>query len=77
MIDNQELRLRKLEDAVSDLNLKNANLEKANAVNDFIIKSMAEDIKDTKGNTTWIVRLIIAGVVAAILTLVFNNGGKF
>nr|WP_043964854.1 hemolysin XhlA family protein [Anoxybacillus thermarum] len=44
------------------------------AVAESNIKDMREDISAIKSNTTWILRLIIGGIVGALLTFIIQGG---
>jgi hypothetical protein len=44
------------------------------AVAESNIKDMREDISAIKNNTTWILRLIIGGIVGALLTFIIRGG---
>jgi Haemolysin XhlA len=44
------------------------------AVAESNIKDMREDISAIKNNTTWILRLIIGGIVGALLTFIIQGG---
>ncbi len=44
------------------------------AVAESNIKDMREDISAIKNNTTWILRLIVGGIVGALLTFMFRGG---
>lgn len=44
------------------------------AVAESNIKDMREDIGTIKNNTTWILRLIVGGIVGAVLSFVLRGG---
>ena len=44
------------------------------AVAESNIKDMREDISAIKSNTTWILRLIIGGIVGAVLSFIIQGG---
>lgn len=44
------------------------------AVAESNIKDMREDIHTIKGNTTWILRIIVGAIVAALLGLIIKGG---
>ncbi|MCZ0757043.1 hemolysin XhlA family protein [Anoxybacillus sp. J5B_2022] len=62
-----EERLQRLEADMVDVKTRLAVAESN-------IKDMREDISAIKSNTTWILRLIIGGIVGALLTFVVRGG---
>ena len=44
------------------------------AVAESNIKDMREDIGTIKNNTTWILRLIVGGIVGAVLSFIIRGG---
>ncbi|BBW99002.1 hypothetical protein GsuE55_38350 (plasmid) [Geobacillus subterraneus] len=44
------------------------------AVAESNIKDMREDIGTIKNNTTWILRLIVGGIVGAVLSFILRGG---
>lgn len=62
-----ENRVTKLEHDVTDLKTRMAVAENS-------IKDVKEDLSAIKSNTTWILRIIIGTIVAALLGLLFKGG---
>ena len=62
-----ESRFEKVEGDVSDLKVRMAVAESN-------IKEIKEDVSSIKGNTTWILRLIIGGIVGAVITFIAKGG---
>lgn len=62
-----EERVGKLEGDVSDLKTRVAVAEAG-------LKDVKEDISSIKGNTTWILRLVIGAIIAALLGLIIKGG---
>ncbi|ASA95851.1 hemolysin XhlA family protein [Anoxybacillus flavithermus TNO-09.006] len=62
-----EQRIQKLEADMVDVKTRLAVAESN-------IKDMREDISAIKNNTTWILRLIVGGIVGALLTFMFRGG---
>lgn len=51
-----------------------ANIKTRLAVAESNIKELKEDINSIKGNTTWILRLLVGGMIGAILTFMISGG---
>lgn len=66
-MDDKERRLSKLESDMTDIKTRVAVAESN-------IREIREDISGIKENTTWILRLIIGGIIGAIITF-FASGG--
>jgi predicted nucleic acid-binding Zn-ribbon protein len=64
-----EQRIQKLEADMVDVKTRLAVAESN-------IKDMREDISAIKNNTTWILRLIIGGIVLALLGLIIQGGNQ-
>ncbi|MGG3737526.1 hemolysin XhlA family protein [Aeribacillus pallidus] len=64
-----EHRIEKLEADMTDVKTRLAVAESN-------IKDMREDISAIKNNTTWILRLIIGGIVGAVLSFIIQGGLK-
>ena len=60
-------RLKKVEGDVSDLKIRMAVAESN-------IKEIKEDVSSIKGNTTWILRLVIGGLISAAITFIAKGG---
>ena len=60
-------RLKKVEGDVSDLKIRMAVAESN-------IKDIKEDVSSIKGNTTWILRLVIGGLISAAITFIAKGG---
>ena len=60
-------RLKKVESDVSDLKIRMAVAESN-------IKEIKEDVSSIKGNTTWILRLVVGGLVGAAITFIAKGG---
>lgn len=60
-------RVTKLEDRVY-------KVETRMAVAESSLKDVKEDISSIKGNTQWILRIIISSIVMAVLGLVIKGG---
>lgn len=62
-----EHRIEKLEADMTDVKTRLAVAESN-------IKDMREDIGTIKNNTIWILRLIIGGIVGAVLSFIIRGG---
>lgn len=65
--DSVENRLSKLEEEVY-------NLRERVAVAESTIKAIQEDVMSIKDNTIWILRLIVGGLIGAIITFIVQGG---
>jgi uncharacterized UBP type Zn finger protein len=72
--DLMEQRVAKLEADVTMLRDDMVDVKTRLAVAESNIKDMREDISAIKSNTTWILRLIIGGIVGALLTFIIQGG---
>ena len=63
-----------MEGRVQKLEERMTSVETRLAVAESNIKDMKEDISAIKNNTTWILRLIIGTIIAALLGLIINGG---
>jgi predicted nucleic acid-binding Zn-ribbon protein len=72
--DSMEQRVAKLEADVTMLRDDMVDVKTRLAVAESNIKDMREDISAIKSNTTWILRLIIGGIVGALLTFIIQGG---
>lgn len=71
-----EQRVAKLEADVDMLRSDMVDVKTRLAVAESNIKDMREDIGTIKNNTTWILRLIIGGIVGAVLSFIIQGGMK-
>jgi Haemolysin XhlA len=69
-----EQRVAKLEADMTMLRDDMVDVKTRLAVAESNIKDMREDISAIKSNTTWILRIVIAAIVGAILRLLLNGG---
>ncbi|OQP13141.1 hemolysin XhlA family protein [Geobacillus thermoleovorans] len=69
-----DTRIAKLEEDVDMLRNDMVDVKTRLAVAESNIKDMREDIGTIKSNTTWILRLIIGGIVGALLTFIIQGG---
>ncbi|KYD26547.1 hemolysin XhlA family protein [Geobacillus stearothermophilus] len=69
-----EQRVAKLETDVDMLRSDMVDVKTRLAVAESNIKDMREDIGTIKSNTTWILRLIIGGIVGAVLSFILRGG---
>ncbi|WP_368492839.1 hemolysin XhlA family protein [Geobacillus thermodenitrificans] len=69
-----EQRVEKLEADVIMLRDDMVDVKTRLAVAESNIKDMREDISAIKSNTTWILRLIIGGIVGAVLSFIIQGG---
>lgn len=63
-----------MEQRVAKLEADMVDVKTRLAVAESNIKDMREDISAIKSNTTWILRLIIGGIVGALLTFIIQGG---
>jgi len=63
-----------LEQRVAKLEADMVDVKTRLAVAESNIKDMREDISAIKSNTTWILRLIVGGIVGALLTFIIQGG---
>ena len=63
-----------MEQRVAKLEADMVDVKTRLAVAESNIKDMREDISAIKNNTTWILRLIIGGIVGAVLSFIFRGG---
>jgi cation transport ATPase len=71
-----EQRVAKLEADVTMLRDDMVDVKTRLAVAESNIRDMKEDISTIKSNTTWILRLIIGGIVGAVLSFIIQGGLK-
>lgn len=69
-----EQRITKLETDVDMLRSDMVDVKTRLAVAESNIKDMREDIGTIKNNTTWILRLIVGGIVGAVLSFIIRGG---
>ncbi len=69
-----EQRIAKLETDVDMLHSDMVDVKTRLAVAESNIKDMREDISAIKSNTTWILRLIIGGIMGAVLSFILRGG---
>ncbi|WP_446662937.1 hemolysin XhlA family protein [Geobacillus sp. CCR] len=69
-----DTRIAKLEADVDMLRNDMVDVKTRLAVAESNIKDMREDIGTIKNNTTWILRLIIGGIVGAVLSFILRGG---
>lgn len=69
-----EQRVAKLEADVDMLRNDVVDIKTRLAVAESNIRDMKEDISTIKSNTTWILRLIIGGIVGAVLSFIIRGG---
>ncbi|PKG22364.1 hemolysin activation protein [Niallia nealsonii] len=62
-----EHRVSKLEDEMKDVKTRLAVAESN-------IKDIKEDISSIKSNTTWLLRIVVAAIIAAIFGLILKGG---
>ena len=63
-----------MEQRISKLEADMVDVKTRLAVAESNIKDMREDISAIKSNTTWILRLIIGGIVGAVLSFIIQGG---
>ncbi|WJQ03189.1 hemolysin XhlA family protein [Geobacillus stearothermophilus] len=63
-----------MEQRVAKLEADMVDVKTRLAVAESNIKDMREDISAIKNNTTWILRLIIGGIVGAVLSFILRGG---
>lgn len=69
-----EQRIAKLETDVDTLRSDMVDVKTRLAVAESHIKDMREDIGTIKNNTTWILRLVVGGIVGAVLSFIIRGG---
>lgn len=69
-----EQRVTKLENDVDMIRNDMVDVKTRLAVAESNIKDMREDIGTIKNNTTWILRLIVGGIVGAVLSFIIRGG---
>ncbi|NNV07117.1 hemolysin activation protein [Geobacillus sp. MMMUD3] len=63
-----------MEQRIAKLEADMVDVKTRLAVAESNIKDMREDIGTIKNNTTWILRLIIGGIVGAVLSFIIQGG---
>ena len=63
----EEKRIIRVENDITDLKTRLA-------VAEAHIREIKDDIDGIKDNTTWILRLVIGGIVGAILAFIYSGG---
>lgn len=64
----------RMENRISRLEDEIINLRERVAAAESSIKGIKEDVSSIKDNTTWILRLIIGGLIGGILTFIIQGG---
>lgn len=67
-------RIAKLETDVDMLRNDMVDVKTRLAVAESNIRDMREDIGTIKSNTTWILRLILGGIMGAVLSFILKGG---
>jgi len=67
VVQMEEKRLSRIEVDVVELKTKVAVAESN-------IKEIKQDIDGIKDNTTWILRLVVGGIIGAILAFIYSGG---
>ena len=62
-----ENRVKKIEDDLNALKIRLAVAESS-------IKEIKEDVSSIKDNTTWILRLVVGGLVGGVITFISQGG---
>ncbi|MGO5010783.1 hemolysin XhlA family protein [Niallia sp. Sow4_A1] len=62
-----EHRVSKLEDEMKDVKTRLA-------VAETNIKDIKEDLSSIKSNTTWLLRIVVGAIIAAVLGLILQGG---
>ena len=63
-----------MEQRIAKLEADMVDVKTRLAVAESNIKDMREDISAIKSNTTWILRLIVGGIVGAVLSFIIQGG---
>lgn len=63
-----------MEDRLSKLEKEVYNLRERVAIAESTIKAIKEDVVSIKDNTIWILRLIVGGLIGAIITFIVQGG---
>lgn len=63
-----------MEDRLSKVEKEVYNLRERMAVAESSIKEIKEDVVSIKDNTIWILRLIVGGLIGAIITFIVQGG---
>ena len=63
-----------MEQRIAKLEADMVDVKTRLAVAESNIRDMKEDISTIKSNTTWILRLIIGGIVGAVLSFILRGG---
>lgn len=63
-----------MDDRVTKLEHDMTDVKTRLAVAEAGLKDMKEDMQSIKNNTTWLLRIVIGAIVAAILGLILNGG---
>ncbi|MED1115885.1 hemolysin XhlA family protein [Bacillus paramycoides] len=73
----QEVRsdVQEIRQDIKDIHLEIKSLEMRTTGNEKDIININKQLDKISANTTWILRLIVGGIVGAILTLLLKGGG--
>jgi hypothetical protein len=67
----------KLEDRVGSIEDKLHTLETRVSVVETNVTAILTQLAEIKSNTTWLLRIVVGAVVAAVLALIFKDTGAF
>ncbi|SCX30554.1 Haemolysin XhlA [Agrobacterium sp. DSM 25558] len=70
----QTVRTEKAHDRLDVVEKRVNDLEKHSAVTDERMSSIQKSLGKIDGNTSWIIRLIIGGLIAAAMTFLVKGG---
>jgi predicted nucleic acid-binding Zn-ribbon protein len=73
----QEVRseVQEIKQDIKDIRLEIKSLEMRTTGNEKDIININKQLDKISANTTWILRLIVGGIVGAVLTLLLKGGG--
>nr|WP_284737695.1 hemolysin XhlA family protein [Agrobacterium rosae] len=70
----QTVRTEKAHDRLDVVEKRVNDLEKHSAVTDERMSSIQKSLGKIDGNTSWIIRLIVGGIILAVMTFLVKGG---
>ena len=73
----ESTQIKRIESDVHDMREDVSDLKIRVAVAESNINEIKDNMDSIKGNTTWLLRLMVGGIVGGVLTYILKNGLTF